>query len=121
MVNSDVLHEALVELFAVANAAMTRQQRVQRASPVLKDAGISVAEVVAAVRQPDLPWNLERAKALGVAADAWQQSLDAAGLDAVSDLGELLDVMHRAEAAAAMIRAGYKPDRDQGGRLSWAK
>jgi hypothetical protein len=121
MIDEAELHEALVELFAVANAAMTRSQRVQRAAPVLKGAGLAIPDVVKAVRQPDLPWNIERANALGVGPDVWQQALDTAGLDAVTDLGELLDVMHRAEAAAAMIRAGYTPERDEGGRLSWAR
>ena len=120
MANTDALHEALVELFAVANSAMTRAQRVQRAAPVLPAAGHSVEDVVAAVRRVDLPWNADRAKALGVDASVWQVALSVAGLDEVQDVGGLLDMMHRAEAAAAMLRAGYRPERDATGRLRWA-
>jgi hypothetical protein len=120
MAGTDALHEALTELFAVANSAMTRAQRIQRAAPVLPTAGFSLGDVVAAVRREDLPWNADRAKALGVDTATWQQALTVAGLDDVRDVGGLLDMMHRAEAAAAMLRAGYRPERDAAGRLRWA-
>jgi hypothetical protein len=120
MTTPEALHDALVELFSVANSAMTRSQRSQRAAPVLTAAGLTVADVIAAIRRTDLPWNLERARVMGVGADAWQQALQVAELDAVQDVGQLLDMLHRAEAAAAMLRAGYRPRRDASGRLSWA-
>jgi hypothetical protein len=33
----------------------------------------------------------------------------------------LLDVMHRAEAASAMLRAGYVPSKDDEGKLNWVR
>jgi hypothetical protein len=115
------LHEALIELFGVANAPLTLPQRVQRGGPVLERIDMSVAELVEAVRRADLSWNLERAKALGVTPEVWQEALTAAGVDAVYDLAMLLDVMHRAEAASAMLRAGYVPSKDADGKLTWAR
>jgi hypothetical protein len=121
MADEAQVHEALIELFGVANAPLTLPQRVQRGAPVLGRIGMTVEELIETVRREDLSWNLERARALGVSAAVWQDALTAAGLDAVSDLASLLDVMHRAEAASAMLRSGYAPKRDPDGRLNWSR
>lgn len=117
----DATNDVLLELFSVANAAMTRSERVQRAAPVLANAGMTVADAVNAMSKPDLAWNGQRARVLGVDTSVWMQALDVAGLAAVVSLDGLLDVMHKAEAGAAMLRAGYKPERDASGKVNWTR
>ncbi|HUF54826.1 MAG TPA: hypothetical protein VMR52_13835 [Dehalococcoidia bacterium] len=121
MADEAAVHAALIELFGVANAPLTLPQRVQRSAPVLNRIGMTIEQLIDTIRQPDLSWNAERAKALGVTPAVWQDALTAAGLEAVYDLAMLLDVMHRAEAASAMLRAGYVPSTDVEGKLNWVR
>jgi hypothetical protein len=121
MATDSEIHEALLELFSVANAPLTPPQREKRGQPAFDALGMSAAEVVRTLRQPELPWNKHRADALGVSAETWQGALTAAGIDGVSNLAGLLDTMHRAVAAAEMLKAGYKPVKDAAGKPGWAK
>ncbi len=119
MVDDDTYTVALVELDSIANAAMTLTEREMRARPVLAQAGLSMPEICSALTDESLGWNRRKAAAYGVSVEDWLRALDVAGLEDCDDLGTLLGVIHRAESAAAMLRAGYKPARDDAGRLSW--
>lgn len=121
MANETEINEALIELFAVANAPLTPPQRVQRAKAVFESLSMSMPELIDTLKRQDLRWNMDRARALGVSDERWQEALTAAGIDNVTDLSGLLDAMHRAEAASAMLRAGYAAGKDPAGKLSWTK
>jgi hypothetical protein len=56
-----------------------------------------------------------------VSPEDWLLALEVAGIAGCDSLGSLLGVIHRAESATAMLRAGSKPDRDAAGHLSWAR
>ena len=100
---------------------MTGAEREKRAAPVLAGACLDATAVAAALASEELPWNQKKASAFGVSAADWQLALDVAGLAECDSLGTLLGVIHRAESAAAMLRAGYKPTRGAGGELSWSR
>lgn len=121
MVDDDTYSAALAELDGIANAAMTQSEREMRASPVLKYSSVAVSDVCAAMAGADLGWNRRKASAYGVSPAHWQQALAVAGLPGCDSLGGLLQVIHRAEAIAAMFRAGYRPQTDDSGHVSWAR
>ena len=120
LVDDDTYTVALAELDGIANAAMTESQREVRAQPVLTQTGLSSSEICSALAGESLGWNRRKASAYGVSVGDWLRALDVAGLDNCDSLGTLLGVIHRAQSAAAMLRAGYKPSRDDAGRLSWS-
>jgi hypothetical protein len=120
LVDDDTYTVVLAELDSVANAAMTLSEREMRATPVLTQAGLVISDICSALASESLGWNRRKASAYGVSVDDWLRALDLAGLESCDSLGTLLGVIHRAESAAAMLRAGYKPARDDAGRLSWS-
>ena len=111
----------LTELDSIANAAMTEAEREKRAAPVLDKSRTHVNGLCTALTLDDLDWNVKKASASGINLAHWQEALDVAGLAECGSLGELLRVIHRAEAAATMLRAGYKPERDVGGTVGWRR
>jgi len=120
LVDDDTYTAVLAELDGIANAAMTQSQREMRAQPVLAQNGLSSSDLCSALAGEGLGWNHRKAAAYGVSVEDWLRALDAAGLENCDSLGTLLGVIHRAESAAAMLRAGYKPARDDAGHLSWS-
>jgi hypothetical protein len=120
LVDDDTFTEVLAELDGIANAAMTQSQREMRAQPVVAQNGLSISDVCSALAGESLGWNRRKASAFGVSVEDWLRALDVAGLEHCDSLGALLGIIHRAESAAAMLRAGYKPARDDAGRLSWS-
>jgi hypothetical protein len=121
LADDDIYSRTLAELDSIANAAMTAYEREMRAGPVLTQAGLSAADVCSALAGANLGWNERKASAFGVSPDQWLMALGVAGIGECDSLGKLLGVIHRAESAAAMLRAGYKPDRDGAGHLTWAR
>jgi hypothetical protein len=120
LVDDDTYTVALAELDGIANAAMTLSEREMRARPVLGQTGFGISEICSALADESLGWNRRKAAAFGVSVEDWLRALDVAGLKTCDSLGALLGVIHRAESAAAMLRAGYKPARDDAGHLSWS-
>lgn len=118
--DNERISELLAELDGIANAPMTAEQRLQRAEPLLKLSGIDLERIKEALSQASLPWNQGRAKAYAVTPETWLEAQRAVDLPASASLAELIDRLHKAEVAAAMLRAGYRPQRDAGGRLTWA-
>lgn len=121
MADKETYTTTLIELDGIANSAMTEEQREMRAAPVLDRNGVDASGVCEALLAEDLPWNAKKASAFGVPVGSWLEALNVAGLAECDSLGELLRVIHRAESAAAMLRAGYRPTRGAGGRLSWTR
>lgn len=119
MNDDDAYSAALSELDSIANAAMTQSEREMRAVSTVRE--VSVPDVCAALGREDLPWNVKKASAAGVTVVEWQKALEVAGLERCDSLGELLRVIHRAASAAAMIRAGYRAERGEGGALRWTR
>ncbi len=120
LLDDDTYTVALAELDSIANAAMTESEREMRARPVLTQAGLIISDICSALASANLSWNNGKASALGVSPEDWLLALDVAGLKDCDSLGVLLGVIHRAESAAAMLRAGYKPARDDAGHLAWS-
>jgi hypothetical protein len=121
MADNDTYTATLAELDSIANSAMTEGQRELRAAPVLDKASVHVNGLCTALALEDLDWNRAKAVAAGVSLAQWQEALDVAGLEECGSLGELLGVIHRAESAAAMLRAGYRAVRGADGAVSWRR
>jgi hypothetical protein len=119
LANDDAYSNTLAELDSIANAAMTESEREMRARPVLTQAGLSISDLRSALASAALSWNSGKASAFGVSPEGWLLALDVSGIGECDSLGTLLAVIHRAESAAAMLQAGYKPNRDGVGHLSW--
>jgi hypothetical protein len=119
MAHDETLTELLDQLDAIANAPMTGAQREMRASPLLSAAGATVSEVVAAMSRPDFRWTVDKARECKVSVETWLSAVQAVGATPTDSLSELLDRIHRAEAAAEMMKAGYWAAVDAAGRLTW--
>lgn len=109
------------ELDSVANAPMTAAQRQARATPLMEVAGVSLAEAVEGLSREGLPWNGKKAAEYGISLEKWREAMQVAGIPAAGSLDELLDRIHRAESAAQMLKAGYKPSIDASGELAWKR
>ncbi len=121
MVDNDMYTATLIELDSIANAAMTGAEREMRAAPVLDRSGVDVSSLREALASEGLEWNVKKASVYGVSVGDWLEALNVAGLRECDSLGELLGVIHRAESAAAMLRAGYRPTRGAGGVVGWTR
>ena len=119
MAHDETLTELLDQLDAIANAPMTGAQREMRASPLLSAAGVTVPEIVAAMSRTDLRWTVDKARECKVSVETWLAAVQAVGASPTDSLTELLDRIHRTEAAAEMMRAGYWAAVDTAGRLTW--
>lgn len=121
MVDNQSLSAALVELEGIANSPMTAPQRLSRARPVLAATRLELPGVVAAAMDASVPWNAAKAARHGLTPEQWQEALALSGIADSTGLGEFLDALHRADAAAAMLKAGYSGKRAAGGDISWAR
>src|SRR3990172_1491896 len=119
MAHDETLTELLDKLDAIANAPMTGAQREMRASPLLSAAGVTVPEIVAAMSRTDLRWTVDKARECKVSVETWLAAAQGVGASPTDSLAELLDRIHRTEAAAEMMRAGYWAAVDAAGRLTW--
>ena len=96
----------LVQLDRIAKAPMTSQERELRAKSLL-GSSIDLGKLAAATAGEELSWNATKASELGLPAVLWLRAVVAAGLPTSTSVAELLDRMHRAEALAEMLKAGY--------------
>ena len=121
MTSPEAVSQLLAQLDAIANAPMMPDERVSKASPLFAAAGLAAAAVATAASSAHLPWNQRKAAEYGLPVATWLKAVEAVQLTASAGPGELLDRIHQAEAAAAMLKAGYTPGRDDSGRLTWAR
>lgn len=119
MVEKERLTEIMTLLDSVANAPLTDSQRLQRAEPVLKLSGLSLEEIASTLDSPDLPWNQRKAGEYGVDVNTWLEALGIVRLPQSPSLLELLSRVHQAEAAVAMLKAGYRAQVEPSGRINW--
>src|SRR5574341_1175189 len=119
MAHDETLTELLDQLDAIANAPMTGAQREMRASPLLSAAGVTVSEIVAAMSRSDFRWTVDKARECKVRVETWLEAVQAVGASPTDSLAELLDRIHRADAAAEMMKAGYWAAVDAAGMLTW--
>ena len=114
------LTELLTRLDAIANAPLTGLQREVRAQGLLAESGLTVSDVVRAMRRHNLPWNVRKALECGVEVDTWLEAARIVNQSPRESLTDLLDRIHQMEAAVHMLRAGYIAGRDAHGRLVWS-
>jgi hypothetical protein len=120
MPDDTTIAAALTELDSIANAAMTSEQRVTRAQPIF-GAALSLQDVLQALGRGDLSWNKSKAAEYSVSKEQWQQALELGGIAGSPDLSAFLKALHRAESAAAMLRAGYKASKGPTGAIAWIR
>ena len=111
--DSDVLSALLTQLDRFARAPMTAQERELRAKSLLGPA-LEARYVAWAIANEELAWNAAKASEHEVPTELWLQAVEAAGLPACTSVAELLEAMHRADAIADMMKAGYR------GLAGWA-
>jgi hypothetical protein len=116
--NTEGLSAVLVQLDRIAKAPMTATERELRAKSVL-GGSVDVESLAAATAREDLHWSVEKAAEHGVPTHTWVRATEVVGLPASSSLAELLERMHRADAAAEMLKAGYAAGIDPLGARNW--
>ncbi|HVP04108.1 MAG TPA: hypothetical protein VMT90_00390 [Dehalococcoidia bacterium] len=121
MVDESVITAALVELDGIANAPMTAEQRLTRAKPVLAAPGLTLGDLTDAIVSPALPWNAGKAAEHSLTQEQWQEAITLSGVAGSADLGAFMDLLHRAESAANMLRAGYAGKRSASGEIAWSR
>jgi len=109
----------LVQLDRIAKAPMTSQERTLRATSLL-GASVDLSKLVGATASEDLAWNATKASEHGAPVTLWLRAVAAAGIPTSASVAELLDRMHRADAIAEMLKAGYAAGFDPlGNRTTW--
>ncbi len=116
--DDEALTALLAQLDRIAKAPMTGKERELRAKAVL-GANVELGKIVGATSRRDLSWNEAKASDLGIPAELWLRALQLAAVPASASVAELLDRMHRAEAIAEMLKAGYEAGVDPV-RLVWS-
>jgi hypothetical protein len=111
--DADLLSPLLTQLDRLAKAPMTGQERELRATSVLGPS-VEARYVARAITSEGLAWNAAKASEHEVPTELWLQALEAAGLPACTSVAGLLEGMHRADAIADMMKAGYR------GLAGWA-
>ena len=97
---------------------MTGAERALRAESFLTD-DVTLEELVAAVTRGDLAWSGQQAADHGIDVETWLEAVHVADLPKSDSITALIDRLHRAEAIAQILKAGYKPGRSVVGRLIW--
>jgi hypothetical protein len=121
MLSQEALSEVLSQLDRIANAPLTAYQRELRAQGLLAESGVTVEQIVKAMRRHSLSWNQKKAAECGLPVDTWLEAAKIVNQSPGQSLCDLLDRIHQMEAVAAMLRAGYIPGRDAHGRLVWSR
>jgi hypothetical protein len=121
MPDESTISALITELDGFANAPMTAAQRVSRAQQVTSVAGVTLDDIKDALRGDSLSWKRAKAVAFGVTPEQWQEALNIVQIHESADFAALLDALHRAESAAAMLRAGYKASKGPTGAIAWIR
>jgi hypothetical protein len=118
VVTEEAFTALLMRLEGIAKAPMTGPERQLRAK-FLVEAGLSPSDVARATARGDLPWNEAKASEYEVDVETWLQAVYVVDLPASTSLSDLLDRLHRTEAAVTLLKAGYSSGRNQVGLLVW--
>lgn len=104
--DADTLSALLTQLDRIARAPMTAHERELRANAAMGDT-LEVTYVASAMTSNRLAWSTEKASEHGVPTEVWLRAVAAADIPSSASVGELLVRMHRADAIAEMMKAGY--------------
>jgi hypothetical protein len=115
---SPVISSVLTQLCRIARAPMTERERALRANALLAD-DIRLEDLVAAVARGDLAWSSQQAMDHGINVETWLEAVQVADLPKSDSIDVLIDRLHRAEAVAQILKAGYRPGQSAVGRLIW--
>jgi predicted transcriptional regulator len=116
---SPVISSVLTQLCRIARAPMTGTERALRANSLLTD-DMTLEQLVAAVARRDLTWSSQQAIDHGIDIETWLEAVHVAGLPESDSITVLIERLHRAEAVAEILKAGYRPGRSAVGRLIWS-
>ncbi len=119
MPTSPAISSLLTQLSRIAKAPMTEAERALRADSFLTG-DVTLEELVAAVTRGDLAWSSKQAEDHGVDVETWLMAVRVADLPKSDSIAVLIDRLHRAEALAEILKAGYVPGRSAAGRLIWS-
>lgn len=119
MATDEALTVVLAQLASVSRAPMTTPERELRARPLLAG-GLTASELARATARADLPWTVAQAKEHGVDVNTWLQAVHIVDLPASASTADLLNRLHRVEAAADLLRAGYSGGRNPLGQITWS-
>ena len=108
----------LVQLDRIAKAPMTSQERELRAKSLL-GASVDVGKLAGSTASAELGWNVAKASEHGAPVVLWLRAVGAAGIPTSTSVAELLDRIHRADAIADMLKAGYAAGIDPLGHHTW--
>jgi hypothetical protein len=103
----DLLSPLLTQLDSIARAPMTGQERELRAKSVLGDT-LEARDLASAMTREDLAWNAAKASEHGMPTELWLRAVEAADIPTSASVAQLLERMHRADAVAEMVKAGYQ-------------
>lgn len=115
---SPVVSAVLTQLCRIARAPLTGTERALRANSLLTD-DLTLTELVAAVTRGDLEWSKQQAIDHGIDVETWLEAVHVADLPRSDSIDALVERLHRAEAIAEILKAGYRPGRSAVGRFTW--
>ena len=118
MATDEAITAVLAQLASVSRAPMTTPERELRARPLLA-AGVTASELARATARADLPWSVAQATEHGVDVSTWLQAVHVVDLPGSTSVADLLNRLHRAEAAAELFKAGYSGGRNPLGQITW--
>jgi hypothetical protein len=119
MSSSPVLSSVLTHLSRIARAPMTEPERRLRAESFLTG-DVTLEMLVSAVARADLEWNRQQAANHKIDETTWLQALHVADVMGSQSLSALIDRLHKAEAVASILKAGYQPEQSSAGFVVWS-
>lgn len=119
MTTDEALTAVLAQLASVSRAPMTAAERELRSRPLLAG-GVTASELAKATARADLPWTIAQAKEYGIDVRTWLHAVHIVDLPASTNASDLLNRLHRVEAAAELLKAGYTGGRNPLGQITWS-
>jgi hypothetical protein len=116
---SPVISSVLTQLGRIARAPLTAAERALRAKSLLTG-DITLAEIAAATARGDIAWSSQQAIDHQIDVETWLQAVHIADLPKSDSIAILIDRLHRAEAVAEILKAGYRPGQGAVGHLKWS-
>jgi hypothetical protein len=119
MLTDPAISLVMTQLSRIARAPLTGTERELRATSLLGP-DVTLEDITGAVVRGDLEWSQQQAIDHGIDVEAWIEAVHVADVPRSESLVALVDRLHRAEAVAEILKAGYTPTRSRAGRLVWS-
>ena len=113
------LGSLLRQFAAIAKAPMAASAQCSRAQYLLESSGFRLEDLTTNVARTAFPWNNEKAREQGVYPKTWLHAVCAVGLPQSRSMAQFLERLRQAEAAAALLKAGYMVSHDDSAKLVW--